>query len=142
MFAIFAIIYVKFCIDMLLSKEIKIQKTLRKYSFCILLFIMSLSNFQQWYLLWLFATLPWQKPNSIRDIIGLSLASEIGNTIYMFKVESYKYDAHFVFITAIVFAIWIICTNKKIFGLTWSTQNDKLFIKNMVPLNQKNNGER
>jgi hypothetical protein len=76
---------------------------------------MSLSNFQQWYLLWLFATIPWQKPNSIRDIIGLSLALEIGNTIYMFKVESYKYDAHFVFITAIVFTIWIICTNKPAF---------------------------
>lgn len=117
MFAIFAIIYIKFCIDLLLSKEIKIQKTFRKYSFCLLLFIMSLSNFQQWYLLWLFATIPWQKPNSIRDIIGLSLASEIGNTIYMFKVESYKYDAHFVFIIAMLFIIWKICTNKRRFSI-------------------------
>ena len=111
MFAVFAIIYIKFCIDMLLCKEIKIQKVLRKYSFCLLLFIMSLSNFQQWYLMWLFATLPWQKPNTIRNIIGLSIASELGNTIYMFKVESYKYDAHFVIIIAIIFIIWKICTN-------------------------------
>ena len=111
MFAIFAIIYIKFCIDMLLCKEIKIQKVLRKYSFCLLLFIMSLSNFQQWYLMWLFATLPWQKTNTIRNIIGLSIVSELGNTIYMFKVESYKYDAHFVIIIAIIFIIWKICTN-------------------------------
>ena len=113
MLGIFAITYIKFCIDLLLTKKIKIQKTLRKYSFCLLLFIMSLSNFQQWYLLWLFATIPWQKPNILRDIIGLSLASEIGNTIYMFKEESYKYDAHFVFIIAMLFIIWKICTNKK-----------------------------
>ena len=115
MLGIFAVLYIKFCIDLLLTRKIKAQKTLRIYSFCLLLFIMSLSNFQQWYLLWLFATLPWQEPNSIRDIIGLSLASEIGNTIYMFKVESYKYDAHFVFIIAIIFIIWKVCTNKRKF---------------------------
>ena len=112
-FILFAIIYIKFCIDLLLSKKIKIQDVLRKYSFCLLLFIISFSNFQQWYLLWLFASLPWQKPNAIRNIIGLSLASEIGNTVYMFKVESFKYDAHFVFIIAILFIIWEICINYK-----------------------------
>lgn len=127
MFAIFAIIYIKFCIDMLLSKKIKLQKVLRKYGFCLLLFIMSLSNFQQWYLLWLFACMPWQRPNKIRDIIGLSLASELGNTIYMFKEESYKYDAYFIFIIAIIFIIWKICTNKNTFLLTHRKQNDKLY---------------
>ena len=115
MLGIFAVLYIKFCIDLLLTRKIKAQKTLRIYSFCLLLFIMSLSNFQQWYLLWLFATLPWQKPNMIRNIIGLALASEIGNTIYMFKVESFKYDAHFVFIIAIIFIIWKICANKRKF---------------------------
>lgn len=115
MLGIFAVLYIKFCIDLLLTRKIKAQKTLRIYSFCLLLFIMSLSNFQQWYLLWLFATIPWQKPNMIRNIIGISLASEIGNTIYMFKVESFKYDVFFLFITAIVFIIWKVCTNKSKF---------------------------
>ena len=127
MFAIFAIIYIKFCIDMLLSKKIKLQKVLRKYGFCLLLFIMSLSNFQQWYLLWLFACMPWQRPNTIRNIIGLSLASELGNTIYMFKVENYKYDAYFIFIIAVLFIIWKVCTNKNTFLLTRRKQNDKLY---------------
>ena len=36
--------------------------------------------------------------------------------IYLLKIikeESYKYDAHFVFIIAMLFIIWKICTNKK-----------------------------
>ena len=49
MLGIFAVLYIKFCIDLLLTRKIKAQKTLRIYSFCLLLFIMSLSNFQQWY---------------------------------------------------------------------------------------------
>lgn len=113
MLGIFSIIYIKFCIDLLFERKIKIQKTLRKYSFCLLLFIMSLSNFQQWYLLWFFGTIPWQKPNTIKNIIGLSLAAEIGNSIYMFKIESLKYDIYFIFIIAILFIIWKICTNKR-----------------------------
>ena len=71
--------------------------------------------------------MPWQRPNKIRDIIGLSLASELGNTIYMFKEESYKYDAYFIFIIAIIFIIWKICTNKNTFLLTHRKQNDKLY---------------
>lgn len=126
-FLVFAILYIKFCLDLLLTKKIKLQSNLRQFEFCLLLFIMSLSNFQQWYLLWLFACMPWQKPNTIRNIIGLSLASELGNTIYMFKVENYKYDAYFIFIIAVLFIIWKICTNKNTFLLTRRKQNDKLY---------------
>ena len=127
MFLVFATIYIKLCLDLLLTKKIRLQNNLRQFEFCLLLFIVSMSNFQQWYLLWLFACIPWQKPDTIRNIIGLSLASEFGNTIYMFKVESYKYDAYFVIIIAIIFIIWKICTNKKTFLLTHKKQNDKLY---------------
>ena len=111
MLTIFTIIYIKLCIDLLLSKKIKLQNMLRKYGFCLVLFIMSLSNCQQWYWVWLFATMPWQKSNTIRNIIGLSLISEIANTIYMFKVESIRYDWNFVCIIASIFIMWVICTN-------------------------------
>ncbi len=126
-FLVFAIIYIKICLDLLLTKKIKLHNKLRQFEFGLILFIISMSNFQQWYLLWLFACMPWQKPNTIRNIIGLSLASEFGNTIYMFNVESYKYDAYFIFIIAIIFIIWKICTNKNTFLLTHRKQNDKLY---------------
>ena len=113
-FGIFAIIYIKFCIDLLTTKNIKFYKTIRKYSFTLMLFIISLSNFQQWYLVWLFATLPWQKPNTIRNILGLSFATEIGNSIYMYKVESFHYDLYFIGIIAGIYILWIILTNKNL----------------------------
>ena len=112
-FIFFVVTYVKFCIDLLTTKKNKLANLLRKYNIELIIFLFTLGTFQQWYLLWLFATIPWQKPNMIRNIIGISLASEIGNTIYMFKVESFKYDAFFLFITLLVFTIWKVCTTKK-----------------------------
>lgn len=114
MLIIFVVSYIMFCIDLLTTKEIRFNKTLRKYNLMLILFLLALSNFQQWYLVWLFATIAWQKPNMIRNIIGLSAASEIGNSIYMFKVESFKYDMYFVVIIVCVYIIWQLCTNKKV----------------------------
>ena len=95
MFLIFIITYIKFCIDLLITKNIKLNKTLRKYNPELILFLLSLTTFQQWYILWLFATLWWQRPNTIRNIIGVSLVSEIANSVYMFQVESFRYDIYF-----------------------------------------------
>ena len=108
-FGIFAIIYIKFCIDLLTTKNIKFSKTLRKYNSSLLLFFLCLGTFQQWYLVWLFATMPWQKSNTIRGIICLSIASELADSIYMFKRESYVYDMHFLVIMLGIWAILIIC---------------------------------
>ena len=112
-FVFFVITYVKFCIDLLTTKNIKLANVLRKYNLELVIFLFTLGTFQQWYILWLFATIMWQRPNMIRNIIGISLVSEIGNTIYMFKVESFVYDVFFLLIMLIVFTIWKICTNKK-----------------------------
>ena len=112
-FIFFGITYVKFCIDLLTTKNIKLTNVLRKYNFELIIFLFTLGTFQQWYILWLFATIMWQKPNMIRNIIGISLASEIGNTIYMYKTESFVYDIFFILIMSIVFIIWKICTNKR-----------------------------
>lgn len=75
--------------------------------------LLILTNCHQWYLGWLFATIIWQKSNIIRDIIGLTTITEIANSIYMFKIESYIYDIHFVGIIICLFVIWQIITNKR-----------------------------
>ena len=97
-FLIFVITYIKFCIDLLFTKEIKFYKILKKYNITLILFLFSLSNFQQWYLVWLFATLPWQSSKTIKVIIGTAIASEVANSVYMFNIESYKYDLFFALI--------------------------------------------
>ena len=104
--------YVKFCIDLITQKDIKLYKTLRKYNTALILFLLILTTFQQWYLVWLFATIMWQKPDMIRNIVGLSLIAEIANSIYMFKSEWFIYDIYFVGIIVCLFIAWQLNTNK------------------------------
>ena len=107
--------YVKFCIDLITQKDIKLYKTLRKYNTALILFLLILTTFQQWYLVWLFATIMWQKPDMIRNIVGLSLIAEIANSIYMLKSEWYVYDICFVGFIICLFIAWQLNTNKYIF---------------------------
>lgn len=109
----FMYVFVIFCLDFLFDKKHKISNMLRKYNIIIVLSLLILTNCHQWYLGWLFATLMWQKPNTIRNIIGLTAITEVANSIYMFKVESYIYDIYFVGIIIVLFIMWQLITNKR-----------------------------
>ncbi len=111
----FVCIYIIFCIDSLVKNKLDWIQLLKKYNLMLILFIISLSNFQQWYLVWLFGTIIWQDEKMIKNIICISIISEIANSIYMFKVESWKYDYMFVFIMFGMFFIWEICDNLILF---------------------------
>jgi hypothetical protein len=90
---------------------------IRKYNIFLILFLLCLTNFQEWYLVWLFASIMWQKPKMIKNIIAISLISEVANSVYMFKSEKFVYDKYFVIICIITFIIWDIVSslkNKKI----------------------------
>ena len=102
---LFILYYFKIFIDVLTEKNIKIYKVIKKYNISIILFLLILTNFQQWYLMWLFSTIMWQKPYMIRSIISLSAITEIANSIYMFKAESYLYDTYFVGTIVVLFII-------------------------------------
>lgn len=110
----FTVYYLKFCIDLITEKEIKLYKTLKKYNTALVLFLLILTTFQQWYLVWLFATIMWQKPKMIRDIIGLTAITEIANSIYMFKSEWFIYDIYFVGIIILLFMIYKFTTEMKL----------------------------
>ena len=110
---IFLIYYTVMCINLLTEKNIKFYKVIKKYNIALILFLLILTNFHQWYLIWLFATIIWQKPNAIRNIIGLSLCTEIANCAYMFLYESYRFDKYFVGAIIVLFMIWKIITNKE-----------------------------
>lgn len=104
--------YLKMCIDLITNKKIKLYEIIRKYNIALMFFLLILTNFQQWYLIWLFATIMWQKPNMIRNAIGLTTATEIANSVYMFKSEWYIYDIYFVVGIICLFVIWQVITNK------------------------------
>jgi hypothetical protein len=140
MLIVFVYMYMILCINLLTTRKINFYKIVRKYNIMLVLFLLALSNFQQWYLVWLFPTIMWQKPNTIRNIIGLTVASEIANSVYMFKIESWKYDFQFVIILATIYIIWQLSTNK---GLEKSFCNKKstFFQKNKYE-NEKINNKR
>lgn len=115
MIMIFAIFYTIFCLNCLFYKQEKIGRMLRKYNMALILFLLTLSNSQQWYLVWLFATIMWQKSKMIKDIIGVTLAVEIANSIYMFKSEWYIYDVYYIGIIVCIMFIWDYFINKKCF---------------------------
>lgn len=110
----FTVYYLKFCIDLITEKEIKLYKTLKKYNTALVLFLLILTTFQQWYLVWLFSTIMWQKPKMIRNVIGLTAITEIANSIYMFKSEWFIYDIYFVGIIILLFMIYKFTTEMKL----------------------------
>ena len=93
---VFIIYYFVFCINLLTTHNIKFYRAIKKYNVVLILFLLILTSFQQWYLVWLFATIMWQRPNMIRNTIGLTACTEIANSAYMFLFESYKFDDYFV----------------------------------------------
>lgn len=113
LYIIFFLYYFKFCIDLLTNKNIKWNKVIRKYNTVLILFSLILGTFQQWYIIWIFASMMWQKSNMIRNIVGISLIAELANSVYMFKVESYIYDIYFVESIVAMLVIWQLITNKR-----------------------------
>ena len=110
---IFIYTFICFCFEILLKKKNNIFKMLRKYNYIILLSLLVLTNCHQWYLVWLFGTIIWQKSNTIKNIIGLTAITEIANSVYMFKSEFYIYDIYFVGIIICLFVMWQIFTNTR-----------------------------
>ena len=102
MMTLFVYCFVLKCFKFLFNKNNSIMKMLRKYNTTLILFLLILTNCQQWYIVWLFATIMWQKPKMIKNIIWVSLITEFANSIYMFKREIYIYDLYYVAIIIIM----------------------------------------
>lgn len=76
---IFAISYITIVLKLLLKKEINkiiFQKMIRTYQVFLIIFTFVLiTNFNPWYVIWLFPTLFWQKAKCIRLTLYLSLGA-------------------------------------------------------------------
>ena len=66
----FVIIYAAVCIVLLNKKEISFRNQMRKYEYFLVAFLFLLiTNFQPWYILWVFPCMMWQKSEDINTII-------------------------------------------------------------------------
>ena len=111
---IFVIIYFFASLILLNKKEIKFRKEIQKANYFIIAFLFLLiTNFQPWYIMWLFPCLMWQRSEDIRLIIQISLISQFANSIFLTYGEGWRYGTPFVFFMVLGTLICVICNNRK-----------------------------
>ena len=85
---VFAIVYIASVVRFLLMKKITIKKILKDYNILNMIFIFFvLTNFQKWYILWLFPTIIWQSKIMRDYIISLTVTGIIPSFSY-FIIEN------------------------------------------------------
>ncbi len=96
---IFAIIYFFTCVVILNKKDIKFKNMMEKANCFLVPFIFLLiTNFQPWYIMWLFPIIMFQKPDTIKMELGISLISEIANSVFLVYTEGWRNGTPFIFI--------------------------------------------
>lgn len=90
---IFAVSYIAILLKLFFSKETKnitFKKIIRTYQTFLLVFTFILiTNFNPWYVIWLFPTLLWQKARNIRLTLYLSLGALVSYSItYATRIDN------------------------------------------------------
>lgn len=89
--ACFTVLFAIICIKMIRTKNIKFINIMKKLNLAILVFLfIVITNFQAWYLIWLYPVIMWQKSIMINQIIGMSILSQILYSVFMIFGEHYS----------------------------------------------------
>lgn len=93
----FIVIYLMSILKLLFTKkEISFTGVMREYSWLLVLFIFgTITNFQSWYLLWLLPTIFWQKGKTASNLLTITIAGELANTIFFVLFEYFKYGQYY-----------------------------------------------
>ena len=105
---VFAILYVYTVIKLLLNNNTEIFSSyIREYSTLLYIFTFILiTNFNSWYILWLFPTLMFLNGKNIRLIINLSYAVEVAYIgSFALYSEAQNLGVLYIFLVAIVTGI-------------------------------------
>ena len=109
----FVIIYFFTCIIMLNKRKITFREQMQKYNYFLMAFIFLLiTNFQPWYIMWLFPILMWQKKDIMKLIVQISLISEFSNGVFLTYGEGWKNGTPYTFIMVTSVLIAIVINNK------------------------------
>lgn len=108
----FSIIYFFTCVILLNKKEIKFREEIKKANYFIIFFLFLLiTNFQTWYIMWLFPCIIWQRTDIIKFTINVSLISQFANSVFLAYGESWRYGTPFTFIMCVA-TLGIMCFEK------------------------------
>lgn len=95
---IFVIIYFFTCVTILNKRKIIWKKEIQKANYFVMAFLFLLiTNFQPWYIMWLFPCLIWQKAEDIKLIIQISLISQFANSVFLIYSEGWRNGVPFTF---------------------------------------------
>ncbi len=94
----FIIIYFFTCLTLLYKKQIKFREELRKVEYFLMAFLFLLiTNFQPWYIMWLFPLIMWQRKRVIQIVIQIALISQFANSVFLFNGEGWRNGTPFTF---------------------------------------------
>ena len=95
----FVIIYFFTCVVLMYKKNILFRTEMKKANYFIMAFLFLLiTNFQPWYILWLFPLLMWQRAENIKWIPQIALMSEFANSIFLTYGEGWQNGIPFTFV--------------------------------------------
>lgn len=110
----FVIIYLFTCITLINKRKIKFGKEIRKCEYFLIAFLFLLiTNFQTWYIMWLFPLLMWQKAKDIKLITQISIISQFANSVFMINGEGWQNGTPFTFFMLLGFCVCLLIQGKK-----------------------------
>ena len=97
-FISFVIIYFFTCLTLLFKKQIKFRKEIRKTEYFLITFLFLLiTNFQPWYIMWLFPLMMWQRKDIVQLVIQIALISQFANAVFLINGEGWRNGTPFTF---------------------------------------------
>jgi len=115
----FVFLYFIKCTHLLMKKKIEIKKEMREHIIYLMSFLFLLiTNFQPWYLIWLFYAIFWQKKENVFYLINICFAALLANSVFLIYTEAWQNGAVFssIMLTSIV-GLNLIGKNKKVRSL-------------------------
>lgn len=98
----------------LFNPKVKLKKEMQYNFYLILIFTFVLiTNFQPWYIMWLFPLIIWQKASNIKLIVQTGLISMYANSVFLINGEYWKYGVYFYLILIIGMILFSLYNNKK-----------------------------
>ena len=108
----FIIIYFFTCLTLLYKKEISFREEFRKAEYFLIAFLFLLiTNFQPWYIMWLFPLMMWQKKDIMQIVIQISLISQFANSVFLINGEGWRNGTPFTFLMVLGICICLIFRN-------------------------------
>ena len=95
----FVILFFFICVDMLINKKLKFRFILQNMLYILLFFVFVLiTQFQPWYLLWIYSVLVWQKSKNIKLIIQVTMLTQFANAIFLLNGEGWQNGTPYTFV--------------------------------------------